>query len=114
MEGRRVRPCGLALADGTVWDSSSKRPYRAPFGALLVVLGFLAKYPPKVLAKISATGMVEAALAPLHMICFLLLSFAGTTLEFLVVHNIASVERMSHNNYSGQDHEKECIGCISD
>jgi hypothetical protein len=30
-------------------------------------LAFLAKYPPKVLAKISATGMVEAALAPLHI-----------------------------------------------
>jgi len=67
VEGRRVRPCGLALADGTVWGSSSKRTYRALFGALLVALGFLAKYPPKVLAKISATGMVEAALAPLHI-----------------------------------------------
>jgi hypothetical protein len=30
-------------------------------------LAFLAKYPPKVLTKISATGMVEAALAPLHI-----------------------------------------------
>ena len=40
VEGRRVRPCGLVLADGTVWGSSSKRPYRAPFGALLVALGF--------------------------------------------------------------------------
>jgi hypothetical protein len=67
VERRRVRPCSLALADGTVWGSSSERPYRAPFGALLVVLGFLAKYPPRVLAKISATGMVEAALAPLHI-----------------------------------------------
>jgi hypothetical protein len=65
--GRRVRPCSLALADGTVWGSSSKRPYRAPFGVLLVALGFLAKYPPKILEKISATGMVEAALAPLHI-----------------------------------------------
>jgi len=43
VEGRRVRPCGLALADGTVWGFSSNHPYRAPFGALLVVLGFLAK-----------------------------------------------------------------------
>jgi hypothetical protein len=30
-------------------------------------LAFLAKYLPKVLTKISATGMVEAALAPLHI-----------------------------------------------
>jgi hypothetical protein len=30
-------------------------------------LAFLAKYPPKVLTKISATGMVEAGLAPLHI-----------------------------------------------
>jgi hypothetical protein len=43
VEGRGIRPCGLALADGTVWGFSSKRPYRAPLGALLVVLGFLAK-----------------------------------------------------------------------
>ena len=43
VEGRRIRPCGLVLADGTVWGSSSKRPYRAPFGVLLVVLGLLAK-----------------------------------------------------------------------
>jgi len=67
VKGLGARLCGLALADGTVWGSSSKRPYRAPFGALLVVLGLLAKYPPKVLAKISATGTVEAALAPLHI-----------------------------------------------
>jgi len=58
---RRVRPGGLALADGTVWGSSSKCPYRVTFGALWAVLGSLAKYLPRIPAKISVTCMVEIA-----------------------------------------------------
>jgi len=55
---------GLALTDGTAVGLSSERTYRVPFRALLAVLGSLARYLLRILAKILVTGMVEAALAP--------------------------------------------------
>ena len=64
---RRVRPSGLALADGTVWGSSSKRPYRAPFGALWAVLGSSAKYLSKSPCKDLSNWYGGSCLAPLHI-----------------------------------------------
>jgi hypothetical protein len=46
-------------------------------------LAFLAKYLPKVLTKISATGMVEAALAPLHI-------KGGSPCEYILTHNLVA------------------------
>jgi hypothetical protein len=55
------------LADGTVWGSSSKRPYRAPFGALWAVLGSSAKYLSKSPCKDLSNWYGGSCLAPLHI-----------------------------------------------